>query len=491
MLHQREKQRMRIKLIQLSWFRGAADAVSLELDGKSTVVYGVNGSGKSSLVDAVEYLLKGGKIGHLSHEYSGKKQEKAVLNTHKPTVQKGEILIKFKNDTELKAQIAQDGNAIITGAEAVSMHTWDYPRIVLRQDEFAEFICDTKGGKYSALLPLLGLRQLEVAAENLRKVVKSVEEQSKLKETKIKLKEIAAKRKEIFGEENIGQIRSKIENLHQKYCGKPSSPKELDSRCKELKNAIDVRISSSSAEHRLHLVLQDVAALKLNERIGAVRVANAKLAEAIEPFIDERLTILQETGTFVDGLVDQEEVQCPACGRVISVHMFREHVNEERERFGKIIENFEAKKTAISTLCDTVQSMKISFEKSDVKSWRDERTEDSLTDNFEYLSGIDTFKLRNSCGEVDLKEIEDKLLPIIDAAASATKVPPPEAQQLSIDKNIVEAGNAVITSNAQSDVVDVSAGIFKEMLTDTQESANGESHSTVETKIWWNSPTSD
>ncbi|MDR4483685.1 MAG: hypothetical protein R3B95_10780 [Nitrospirales bacterium] len=37
---------------------------------------------------------------------------------------------------------------------------------------------------------------------------------------------------------------------------------------------------------------------------------------------------------------------------------------------------------------------------------------------------------------------------------------------------------------------DARAGIFRERLTDTQESANGESHSPVETKIWWNRPTS-
>ncbi len=39
---------MRIKAIQLSWFRGAADPVSLKPDCKSMVVYGDNGSGKLS-----------------------------------------------------------------------------------------------------------------------------------------------------------------------------------------------------------------------------------------------------------------------------------------------------------------------------------------------------------------------------------------------------------------------------------------------------------
>ena len=55
---------MRIKSIQLSWFRGAADPVALEPNSKSMVVYGENGSGKSCFVDAVEYVLNDGKIGH-------------------------------------------------------------------------------------------------------------------------------------------------------------------------------------------------------------------------------------------------------------------------------------------------------------------------------------------------------------------------------------------------------------------------------------------
>ena len=89
---------MRIKAITLSWFRGAADPVSLELDCKSMVVYGENGSGKSSFVDAIEYVLNDGRIMHLAHEYSGKHQERGVLNTHKPQDRKAEVRIKFKDN---------------------------------------------------------------------------------------------------------------------------------------------------------------------------------------------------------------------------------------------------------------------------------------------------------------------------------------------------------------------------------------------------------
>ena len=38
------------------------------------VVYGLNGSGKSSFVDAVEYVLKDGKIGHLLDAFEQSKK---------------------------------------------------------------------------------------------------------------------------------------------------------------------------------------------------------------------------------------------------------------------------------------------------------------------------------------------------------------------------------------------------------------------------------
>jgi hypothetical protein len=62
---------------------------------------------------------------------------------------------------------------------------------VLRQDEVAEFIRSSKGGKYSALLPLFGLHELEVAAENVRQLARAVEQQSKLEHKQGALQQVA------------------------------------------------------------------------------------------------------------------------------------------------------------------------------------------------------------------------------------------------------------------------------------------------------------
>ena len=75
---------MRIAAIKLSWFRGAATEALLSPNGGSMFVYGENGAGKSSIVDGLEVCVHNGKIDHLGHEYSGKHQERGLINTHRP-----------------------------------------------------------------------------------------------------------------------------------------------------------------------------------------------------------------------------------------------------------------------------------------------------------------------------------------------------------------------------------------------------------------------
>ncbi len=407
------------------------------------VVYGENGSGKSCFVDAVEYLLQGGRIRHLAHEYSGKRQEKGVINTHTPKDRKTEVRIRFKDGAKLSAEVKRDGTYMSSGAEGVAFGSWYYRRIVLRQEEVAAFISSTKGDKYSALLPLLGLDQMEVAAENLRQLAKSVEKESKLSETRFKLQAVATKRKETFGADDDEQILLRIGKLHATYCSDKATTTDPVARCNELEAAIRTRISESTADVRRYATLQEAAGMKLHDHIDAVRSASAKLAGAVEPLIAEKLEVLQSAAVFVEKLEDEKEVKCPACGRPIPVEEFLAHVAAEKERLQEVIATFETRKTAIERLCDTVKSLKSSLGKADVKSWRDDPAQESLSERFTYLHGFKADAFRVSFTEDDLKNIEDKLLPLIEAATTASKDASPDAQQLSTDKQIVEVGKAV------------------------------------------------
>jgi DNA repair exonuclease SbcCD ATPase subunit len=210
---------MRIKTISLSWFRGAAGEAVFAADTKSAVVYGPNGSGKSSFVDAVEHVLKGGRVGHLSHEYSGRRQERGIINTHVPSGETCGHSIILPDGSKVVTTINEDGSSSLTGAEHVGMPEWDYKRTVLRQDEVAEFISSRKGDKYSTLVPLLDLQSREVAAENIRQLAKSIEERPSLKEKKQSLYQARSERESQSAKMTNDQIWTLIRGLHKNSPG--------------------------------------------------------------------------------------------------------------------------------------------------------------------------------------------------------------------------------------------------------------------------------
>lgn len=464
---------MRIKSVQLTWFRGAAESISLEPGEKSIVVYGENGAGKSSFVDAVEYLIDDGKIGHLSHEQSGKRQEKGIPNTHTPEGIKTSFEIVFRDASKLNVQIKRDGSSTKSGSSIAAIETWDYRRTILRQDEVARFITNTKGEKYSALLPLLGLQHMEVAADNLRKLTKSIETESKLKEVKGALDEIHAKRTSIFGSDDNDSIASKIEKLHKENCPAKSATVDPIPRCKELNTALDAMIESSSADQKQHLILNDISKLNFKNCIAAIREASEKLAASIEPLIAEKLQVLESASRFSIKLDKEERLNCPACGLEISKNQFQAHVADERARLQEIIATFDERKKSVGKLCDEVTTLKGNIAKVEIKKWRDDAAKKSSVDTFIKLNEIDPAALRVACVESDLKNVEVYVLPIVDAAAAAALNAPSDVQQLTTNRRIVETALAIFESRGKAELV-ANVGVLKAFIGALEEGARKE-----------------
>ena len=437
---------MRIKSIELAWFRGAADPVSLEPNCKSMVVYGENGSGKSSFVDAVEYVLNNKTIENLKTEYSGSHQVKAIPNTHKSEANKTTLRFKFKDDSELKIDFSPNGSSKSSGAQGIAMGEWEYRQTVLRQNEVAEFIHDTKGQKYSALLPLFGLHRMEVAAENLRKLAKQLETEYGLSEKKSKLKQVENIRKDVFGTQNHEQVVESIDNLHSEYCEDSSATNDALSRCNELEIAIDNRIKGYSADNQRHVFLKGLTELNLKRHVDTVRTSSVRLAGSLDPHIAEKLEVLRSVGVFVYGLEDTEKVECPACGQTITVDAFRNHVKTESERLQEINESFKTYKAAIGTVCDSLNSLKSNLDKPVLKIWRDGLDDPDAVDGFIYLEGINFNTIRESCSDDDLKAIESKLLPIIAAAEHDFEHVPPDVRKLTDDKKKAETAKSVFAA---------------------------------------------
>ena len=444
---------MRIKSLRLAWFRGAANPVTLNLNCKSMVVYGTNGSGKSSFIDAVEYVLHNGRLEHLKHEYSGSNQANGIPNTHKPKTSNTALEIKFEDDSDIQITFPSNGALKNDGSNKNYMEEWEYRQTVLRQDEVSDFIHDRKGERYSALLPLFGLQNMEVAAENLRQITKTVRTEASLEVKQTKLKEIELLRTEVFGTLSDEDIVRRIANLFLKYCQGATTTDDAISRCDEIDAALENEIEGYSTEKEKHFVLRQLADSPLEARVKSVRAASVDLADSTELSLSEKLEVLQSAAKFGDTLEGVQEIDCPACGQAITVEAFREHVRVETERLKQLYDVFTRYKAAIGSVCNSLDSLKSNVGRSGLKTWR-EGIKDSIGgDGFRYLDELVPDALRESCNDENLTAIERNLLPIIETAKFDSIDAPPDVKELTDDKKRASAAKEVIASqDLKSDI---------------------------------------
>jgi transcription initiation factor IIE alpha subunit len=209
-------------------------------------------------------------------------------------------------------------------------------------------------------------------------------------------------------------------------------------------DALDTRITESSADQRQHIALTAVASLDLEGQVISVRSSSAILASAVEPLVEEKLAVLESTGALAGKLRDQEDVVCPACGQTVSVDALQAHVKDELERLNEIVTAYDSRKTALGVLCSTVNELRSRLGEDCAKKWRADHAGGSLAENLAYLESFDAESFRTSCSEDDVATLEGSLLPIVEAARTAAQDAPTEAEQLVTDRRLAETGKLVI-----------------------------------------------
>ena len=444
---------MRLNSIELAWFRGAATPVALEPNGKSMVAYGENASGKTSFVDAVEYVVNNNGIAHLKNEYSGSHLVNAIPNTHKSKSDKTTLKFQFSDDSHLNVEFSPSGSSKISGAEHIGMPKWQYRQTVLRQDEVSQFIHDRKGEKYSALLPLLGLTEMEFAAENLHKLTRHVKIESHIVENKTKLKQLEQRQIDTFGSQANEDILQAVDILYREYCGSDPTASDPISRCDELKTAINSRIQQYTATDRLQVLLKKVTETRLADHVKAVRASGVQLASSMDSLIGEKLAILDSAANFVKRLTETETVECPACGQSIAVDAFREHIAEESNRLIDMNDAFTTHRATVGTVCDTLTLLQSTLAEPELQTWRCETTDQETLKGFADLEAMDINSLRQSCTDDDLKAIEGTISPIVVAAHLASRESPPDIQKLTVDLDKAEVAHCALgTDRLRKDV---------------------------------------
>jgi ABC-type hemin transport system ATPase subunit len=346
---------MRIEGLRLSWFRGAGPEVVLETKGKSVACFGPNGAGKSTFVDALEYLAGDGKIDHLSHEYSGKSQINGVRNTHAPAASPATIEIAFARDATIKASISPKGAIKIepsSDAARTALDSWRASQLILRQDEVARFIHATKGEKYSALLPLLGLGDLETVVDNVRKLGKEIAKQGRIAEL--------AAQVESSVDEGVDEAWSTLARLGDRYGVPAPAPASSDAAAQvagvdaadALAAAIQHRLAAVDDDSRRRQLLEQIRALDLGAKARGAQAAAASVASGFDQIVHGRMRAIEGAGVVLAKAKagKNDAVDCPSCGRSIARKELAAHVAKELDALARVRDQWRAWESAAASL---------------------------------------------------------------------------------------------------------------------------------------------
>ncbi|MCH8048495.1 AAA family ATPase, partial [Patescibacteria group bacterium] len=150
----------KIKSITISGIRGIKNILPLNLNKRSILIFGENGSGKSSLTDAIEWYYSDGVEHLISKETGATKGRGSLRNLFIPDNEDAFINIQYSND---KLNATKDIDSSLKASTSNSTDDFkDYllatqsENLILRYRDLVEFIIATPGEKLEKLQNIIG-----------------------------------------------------------------------------------------------------------------------------------------------------------------------------------------------------------------------------------------------------------------------------------------------------------------------------------------------
>jgi len=183
----------KIKALTARSFRGIREA-TLELNGRSLVLLGENGTGKSSFVDALEYLYAG-KVSHLegTQGLSTTRHAPHIQKTPEPTL----VEIEFQ-EPEGKASRVFGGLAKVPANLKDHIALGARGAFILRRKNLLDFILAQPATRYEQLAAIIGISDLGRTERALAQAKDEVSAQCDLLDRQIRAEE--DKLRDLMGE---------------------------------------------------------------------------------------------------------------------------------------------------------------------------------------------------------------------------------------------------------------------------------------------------
>lgn len=430
----------KINNITIKGIRGAKDNLELPLKGKSILLYGDNGTGKSSISDSIEWFYTN-RVSHLSSN-SEIDLKDALRNSALDTDDVSEVNISFVKETDLDCSktLFNKRDKLTTDFSNTSDVFKQYlddskeENLLLRYQYLTNFIENTKGDKLKYLSDIIGFSEVTKKKDVLKKSYNFIK-------TEIKNQNFEAQtntQKQVLIEK-LGAAISQEENLFEK----------INEKIKSLKTGIEVKEIKDIDKALLHL--KNSTNNKLNKELAFLEKSNTVLntlkseinfidteyvkyyaefeiiANDVESIMQTFLGELLKTGDAVLSKKYHKDESCPLCLQPKNIEELRTEITsrlKDIEESSKKKASFDKAKQLVNTI--TVERIK--------------RLDTVLSEN---LITADENKLIKA-GFVGLKEkIAEYQKSSLERVTSGNKIP--KAETIKLSTNDFDFQNGIAT----------------------------------------------
>jgi energy-coupling factor transporter ATP-binding protein EcfA2 len=283
-------------------FRGIPSEMTVDFgDGESTVVYGDNGTGKSTIADALEWYFTG-EIELLSHE--GRQHAVRYVGGDAGDTTSVEVLTSG----------TLGGTVVLPDERTPDLfQTLRRETFLLRGRTLADFINKTKTEKWKALVEILGLDAIENLREDLQRARNDLRKTSKTAE-----EEVRVYRRALAGDADTVTDDTVLANLQQ-ICGMlgVALPQSLDQVVEPswITTAVGASAGVSPSSDRDSL-LADINALETPTFDKNAFAAWNKLVSSDRARQLPRASLVREAKRLFESQ-SIEAGRCPLCGQKV------------------------------------------------------------------------------------------------------------------------------------------------------------------------------
>lgn len=318
------KMKTKIKNITITGIRGIRESISLPLNEKSVLLYGDNGTGKSSISDAIEWFYND-KVSHLSGSEIDLKE--ALRNSNQKESDIASIAITYNRNTidNTKNLFSKKGKLIseITSSSDDFQNyysTSQSENLLLRYQFLRDFIDQTKGDKLKYLSDIIGFSEVTKTKDILRKVFNSLKSDIKTQNFEAQINNekqtLVAKIGAAVSQENnlFEKINEIIEPL--KIGITVNSIEDIDKVLNHIKKPADTK--QLSELQFLENTNKSLSTLKgeisfIDEEYRKYFTEFNKIAEDVQSIMQTFLAELLKSGETVITKKFHKEDSCPLC----------------------------------------------------------------------------------------------------------------------------------------------------------------------------------